>query len=143
MVAIQVPQLEPERWSEPDGGRQGDGGLEAPARSRPVRRRALPDRATRFRRRRLVALLLAVGMAFGGLAVVRAFTGGTFGSGSGDPAPPPITDDVYVVQPGDNLWSIAERVADGQDPRPIVAALREQHGDVDLEVGERLVVDPR
>jgi nucleoid-associated protein YgaU len=26
------------------------------------------------------------------------------------PAAPPVADDVYVVQPGDHLWAIAERV---------------------------------
>lgn len=142
MVAIQVPQLEPEYWSEPDGGHD-DRGLDGPARSRPARRRALPDRATRFRRRRLVALLLVVGVVFGGVVVAKAFTGGTFGSSRAETPPSPITQDVYVVQPGDNLWSIAQRVADGQDPRPIVATLREQHGDAQLEVGERLVIDLR
>jgi hypothetical protein len=140
MVAVQVPQLEPQRWSEPDGGRDRTG-LDIPARVRPARR-ALPDRATRFRRRRLLALLVVTATGLGGVAAVRAFAGGTFGSGDGDPPAPPITDDVYVVQPGDSLWSIAERVADGQDPRPVVATLREQHGDAQLQVGQRLVIDP-
>ena len=31
----------------------------------------------------------------------------------------------YVVQPGDTLWSIANRVAPGQDPRPVVDGLIE------------------
>jgi Tfp pilus assembly protein FimV len=31
----------------------------------------------------------------------------------------------YVVQPGDTLWSIANRVAPGQDPRPVVDRLIE------------------
>jgi LysM domain len=141
MVAVQVPQLEPQRWSEPDGGRRDGTGVDVPSGARPVRRRALPDRATRFRRRRLLALLMATATVLGGLAVVRAFAGGTFGSGDGDPPAPPITDDVYVVQPGDSLWSIAERVAGGRDPRLVVATLREQHGDAQLQVGQRLLID--
>jgi LysM repeat protein len=28
-----------------------------------------------------------------------------------------------VVRPGDTLWAIAERVAPGQDPRPVVDAM--------------------
>jgi hypothetical protein len=142
MVAIQVPQFEPEDWSEPGGGRGGSG-LDVRRQAPPVRRRALPDRATRVRRRRLVALVLAVGVVFGGLAVVKAFVGGTFGSATGDPPAEPITDDVYVVQPGDSLWSIAERVADGGDPRPIVATLRERHGEAEVEIGDRLIIRPR
>jgi hypothetical protein len=31
----------------------------------------------------------------------------------------------YVVEPGDTLWSIARRVAPGQDPRPVVDRLIE------------------
>jgi hypothetical protein len=49
---------------------------------------------------------------------------------------------VYVVQPGDTLWSIAERIAPGDDPRPIVAELRKHNGDVELTPGERLVIRP-
>jgi Tfp pilus assembly protein FimV len=30
---------------------------------------------------------------------------------------------VYVVQPGDTLWSIARQVAPGRDPRPVVDGL--------------------
>lgn len=142
MVAIQVPQFEPEGWSEPGGGR-GDAGLDLRPPRRLVQRRTLPDRATRIRRRRLAALVLTIGVTTGGVALTRAFTSGTFGSGSGDPPAAPITEDVYVVQPGDSLWSIAERVADGGDPRPIVDALREQHGDAAVEVGQRLIIRPR
>lgn len=29
----------------------------------------------------------------------------------------------YVVRPGDTLWSIAERLVPGEDPRPLVDAL--------------------
>jgi Tfp pilus assembly protein FimV len=31
----------------------------------------------------------------------------------------------YVVEPGDTLWSIARRVAPGEDPRPVVDRLIE------------------
>ncbi len=29
----------------------------------------------------------------------------------------------YVVRPGDTLWSVAEQLAPGEDPRPLVDAL--------------------
>ncbi len=51
---------------------------------------------------------------------------------------------VYVVQPGDTLWSIA-RSAYGGDPREGVWRLQERNrlGDVPLVVGQRLVLPPR
>jgi Tfp pilus assembly protein FimV len=47
----------------------------------------------------------------------------------------------YVVEPGDTLWSIARRVAPGQDPRPVVDGLIEAndlHGG--LEAGQELSI---
>lgn len=34
----------------------------------------------------------------------------------------------YVVRPGDTLWSIAERLRPGADPRPIVDAIERANG---------------
>jgi hypothetical protein len=48
----------------------------------------------------------------------------------------------YVVQSGDSLWSIAERLAPGRDPRPIVDALAAARGRGPLVPGE-VVVWPR
>jgi LysM domain len=47
----------------------------------------------------------------------------------------------YVVQPGDTLWSIARRVAPGQDPRPVVDGLIDAN-DVrgGLQTGQELSV---
>ena len=47
----------------------------------------------------------------------------------------------YVVQPGDTLWSIARRVAPGQDPRPVVDWLIEAN-DVrsGLQTGQELSI---
>jgi Tfp pilus assembly protein FimV len=47
----------------------------------------------------------------------------------------------YVVEPGDTLWSIARRVAPGQDPRPVVDGLIEAndlHGG--LQAGQELSI---
>jgi len=134
MVAIQVPQLDPEVWPEHEpAGRP---------RTRPTPvRRSLPDRATRVRRRRLAAIALAALLTFAGVTVGRVLWSAAVGTTPAEPiGAAPITGDVYIVQPGDTLWSIAERIAPGEDPRPIVAALEARNGDVDLEPGDRLVI---
>jgi hypothetical protein len=141
MVAVQVPQAEPEIWFEPSGGQGDELERQAPPSRRPPRRRPLPDRATRVRRRRLALLLATIAVVLGGFGVVQLFTGGSLGTAPSPSRPAPIDEAVYVVQPGDTLWSIAERVADGGDPRPIVATLRESHGDAGLDVGDRLVIE--
>jgi hypothetical protein len=58
--------------------------------------------------------------------------------GVGPDRPPRVT---YVVQPGDTLWSIANRVAPGQDPRPVVDGLIEAN-DVPggLQAGQELSI---
>ena len=47
----------------------------------------------------------------------------------------------YVVEPGDTLWSIARRVAPGEDPRPVVDRLIEAN-DVrgGLQAGQELSI---
>ncbi len=45
----------------------------------------------------------------------------------------------YTVKPGDTLWSIARRVAPGQDPRPVVEDLiAENHLQGDLQAGQAI-----
>jgi LysM domain len=138
MVAIQVPQLDPEIWPEPTREREPAG--HPRTRQAPVRR-SLPDRATRVRRRRLVAIALAALLGFAGVTVGRVLWSAAVGSSPAEPiGSKPITGEVYVVQPGDTLWSIARRIAPGEDPRPIVAALEARNGDVELDPGDRLIV---
>jgi hypothetical protein len=138
MVAIQVPQLDPEVWPEPP--REHEPASHPRTRPVPVRR-SLPDRATRVRRRRLAAIGLAAVLTLGGVTVGRVVWSAAVGTSPAQPIDArPITGDVYVVQPGDTLWSIAQRIAPGEDPRPVVAALKAGNGDVDLEPGDRLVV---
>lgn len=51
----------------------------------------------------------------------------------------------YVVRIGDTLWSIAERLVPGEDPRPLVDALQGANG-VDagsLVPGQTLVIPSR
>lgn len=44
----------------------------------------------------------------------------------------------YVVQPGDTLWAIAERVAPGDDPRAVIDAIRESRDSDTLYAGETI-----
>lgn len=139
MVAIQVLPLEPDPWPELGADHDDDIDQHEPAGRDP----SLPDRATRYRRRRLGALVGVAVVSAAVLALVDLVATGS--TGVSDPpteleASGPIVDDVYVVQQGDTLWSIAERVAPGTDPRQIVAELRELVGSVDLDVGDRIPV---
>ena len=83
------------------------------------------------RRGRLVALALLLGLAvlLTGLAAT-----------PGQAADPPAAPRTAVVQPGDTLWSIAERYAPGRDPYRAVDQLRRSNGIADYTVhpGQRL-----
>jgi hypothetical protein len=109
-------------------------------------RRALPDRPTRVRRRRLVALLVAVALMGVVITAGRALLGAVASVEPSSPQPveaPPSSSAVgetYVVQPGDTLWSIAAAVAPDSDPRPVVDALRATNGGPNLQVGQRLTI---
>ena len=85
-----------------------------------------------FRRRRLFAAVLGLGMA---LTAARA--GATL---RGTPAAPVRLPHVQsvVVQPGDTLWSIAHRVAPNRDPRDVVDAIAKARGSSALVPGETL-----
>jgi nucleoid-associated protein YgaU len=101
------------------------------APSRPVARRGARPSAATFWRRRLIAG--AVGLA----VLVMAGKAGAALGGSPLAAPerrPAVTR--HVVQPRDSLWSIAERLEPGRDPRPVVDALTAARGDGPLVPGE-------
>jgi Tfp pilus assembly protein FimV len=83
---------------------------------------AMRAEAVRMRltsRGRAVARTLAIVLAVAVFLLVAP--GLARGVGPDRPAPR-VT---YVVEPGDTLWSIARRVAPGQDPRPVVDRLIE------------------
>ena len=56
-------------------------------------------------------------------------------------APAASAPAVYVVQPGDTLWSIARRLKPSGDIRPLVDALADRAGSGPLVAGEALPVD--
>ncbi|MCU0272584.1 MAG: LysM peptidoglycan-binding domain-containing protein [Acidimicrobiales bacterium] len=94
-----------------------------------------------YRRRRVVAGALALAVAWAGVGLGSEVLGrmtGTDGGlspvgASGDPV-------AYVVQPGDTWWDLAASIAPGEDPRPVVDALRRANGGVALQVGQRIVL---
>jgi len=161
MAAILVPQPQDTAstptpaWLRPvpaprprgDAGRRRPVGLADVTPLRPrTASRSLPDRVTRIRRRRLVALLMVVAL-FGATAIAGRAVLSTFGAIEPSspqpveaPALSPTVGETYVVQPGDTLWSIAAAIAPDSDPRPLVDALRELNGGPNLQVGQRLTL---
>jgi Tfp pilus assembly protein FimV len=82
-------------------------------------------------RARVLAVVLVVGV------FLLVAPGLARGDGPDRPAPR-VT---YVVVTGDTLWSIAQQVAPGQDPRPVVDEMIEAndlHGG--LQAGQELVI---
>lgn len=101
-------------------------------------RRPEHDRVVFLRRRVLVAALLAV--------MVGPWVGPLRDAVSGAAAGPvPVSRGTYLVRPGDTLWTIAERLAPGEDPRPLVRAIV-QVNDLDagaLEAGVTITIPSR
>jgi len=114
--------------------------------ARPTRdRQAWPERAGRpaaaARRRRVLLGTVAAAL----LAILALPWGGTGGrplatSGPALAGAPVAHHAVYIVQPGDSMWTIAERLDPGSDPRPVVARLTQQAGGDTVVPGERLLL---
>ena len=96
-------------------------------RPRPARRH---QRAV-YRRRRVLAALVGLGLV---LTIARA---GTALGGSTLAAPERLPHVQHVVvQPGDTLWSIAQRAVPGHDVRPVVDAMARTLGTTTVVAGE-------
>jgi len=102
----------------------------------PVRRRPSP-RVTRshgaavYWRRRLVAAALGLGVLLTAAHAGAALGGNTTTA----PERSPHVERV-IVQPGDTLWSIAERLAPNSDPRPVVDELASELGTSSVQPGQ-------
>jgi len=98
-----------------------------------ARRRSSPA----VRRRR--TLFAVIGLLLIALALPLSGTGGY-----SHPAGSALAENrgpvVYTVQPGDSLWSIAERLDPAADPRPLVARLTAQTGSGTVRPGERILL---
>jgi hypothetical protein len=95
-----------------------------------------PRRAPRavYLRRRVTAVLLGIALVLG-MAQAGAALGG---SSLAAPGRRPATRARTVVRPGDSLWSVASRLAPGEDPRPVVDALDAARRGAPLVPGERV-----
>jgi hypothetical protein len=92
------------------------------------------SRAVYVRRRVTVVVM---GLA---LVLVMAQAGAALGGSSlAAPERRPASDRATtVVRPGDSLWSVATRLAPGEDPRPVVDALEQARRGAPLTPGERV-----
>lgn len=114
-----------------------------PHRRRPARpdcgRTSRPAAGAAALRRRVL-----LGIAATGILVALALPwGGTGGRPLATPGSPPAGDPIaphteYVVQPGDTLWSIAERLDPTGDPRVIVGELSAEIGGDLVRSGQRI-----
>ncbi len=96
-----------------------------------------------YRRRRLLAAVLTAVLAYGAWSLAldvgdRLLTGEAGADAVTSDAPA----EVWVVQPGDTLWSIAVELGGDVDVRQRVDELADANGGPMLEVGQRLVIPP-
>jgi hypothetical protein len=127
----------------------------ATARPRPTTRsrRAVAGGSARvvspatYWKRRLVVVLLAVALVLVMARAGAALGGSTPAAPERHPAQSSAQSSAQshaastVVRPGDSLWTVAERLVPGDDPRPVVDALSEaRHGTV-LTPGETISWD--
>jgi nucleoid-associated protein YgaU len=112
-----------------------------------VRGRAVqPATQAVYWRRRLVALVL-----FAGLVLALATMAGRLRSVPHAASEPGsirtelVGSTVHVVQPGDTLWSIAQRYAPARDPFETIDEIRRLNGITDYTVrpGQRLIIPRR
>jgi hypothetical protein len=118
-----------------------------PATSRPVPRGVIPRgplggaRVTpaTYRRRRLSVGLLALGVVVVAARAGVALGGSPLAAPERRPASfAPVSAETVVARPGDTLWSIATRLAPGDDPRALVDDLVAARGTAELQPGEHV-----
>ena len=103
-------------------------------RAGPTTRPHRPATRAVYLRRRVTAVLL--GMV---LVLVMAQAGAALGGSTlAAPERRPAVLEHTIVRPGDSLWSVAQRLAPGEDPRPVVDALEQARHGEPLVPGERV-----
>ena len=118
------------------------GGVEAIEPLARRRRRPTTPAARRrtLIRRRLTAIVLAVGVGFALRPLLLPGGDPLVVPGRVTPAAADAAKRVYVVQSGDTLWSIARQLHPGGDPRPWVDQLAAEVHGASLQAGQRLVL---
>jgi LysM repeat protein len=85
-----------------------------------------------YRRRRLAALAMVLGLVLGIASFGRQADATPTAEAEAAEAV------LVVVQPGDTLWSIAQTLVSDTDPRPLVAELSEIAGGASIQPGQLL-----
>ncbi len=88
------------------------------------------------RRGRLLVLAVLVSVLFG------AFSLGRAGSQAAPEAQPAPALEQTTVQPGESLWTVAERIAPHNDPREVIAQIRRLNDltGSTLRIGQQLLL---
>ena len=124
----------------------GYGGCDLPAAARMRRRPPVRPHPSVYRRRRLLAaglLLLVIAAVLVAAQSTLAGTGGgpltATGAAAAEVGPmSPADTAVWVVRPGDTLWSIAEALDPRGDVRPLVDRLSSEVHGGDIYPGETI-----
>ena len=141
MAAVAYPTIVVPARPRLTGTRPAPAPRPAPRRTPRGPGTADPTRTTRpspatFRRRRLGVLAGCVALYPAAQLCAALLGGGPLTAPEGPSRE--VAAHMYVVQPGDTLWSIAARVHPGTDPRPMVQALTAELGEAGLRPGEAL-----
>ena len=148
MAAIACPLIDPWADRRPSGACRPERTDQPDARRYRRDARRYGPGATVYRRRRAVAFVVLVAVAVVAVTGIRLALAGAGGgaltasgsarAGGGAAAGPSSSGHIYVVQPGDSVWSIVEATSRGGDPRPEVDRLTAALGGQPLQPGERL-----
>jgi LysM repeat protein len=103
----------------------------------PAARPAQPVRGTHLTARGRAAVVAALV-----LLLLAAFSLGRTGAEGSTSAPAQAQVQEATVMPGETLWAVAQRLAPGQDPRPVVDQIRRLNGltSADLQAGQQLLL---
>lgn len=91
------------------------------------------------RRGRVVVLAVLVAVLFAAFSLGRSASQASPPTGLSSPAP---AQNIVTVQAGESLWTMAQRVAPDNDPREVVAQIRDLNGlaSAQLVPGQQLLL---
>lgn len=137
MTAVVLPFPHDRRDGAPRPGLR----LADPGSRQPMRPASRAHPPSIYARRRLAALVFVVAAAaallVGGRALLGVLGGGPLAAPDTS-RPRLVVRHVYVVQPGDTLWSIARALHPTGDVRRVVQLLEDRTGGAALHVGDRI-----